>query len=456
MRKDKTMARLMTEFRGYQRSLLLEKKLDSKGNIVVPMPGGGDITLKCDGPLISPNTFRILATQYLMPEIRKELKRSGVPKAKAMGDYLYKAIVEKGEDKSGPDQLAKDFITGRTSVPKPKDPSEMKGIGGLLNPNNWEDVTGVTVEKLHAAINVAVTDFFNSGVIEQIIDSMIKKIKSAAAGTFEISDETIESMRSNLATMPNLLAANFLKNTKLVHSIFSALVDGDISKMNKGLRSLETRVLKNWFESNEGKNFLDRLTMDILKGTVFTFKVGNVKRDALKAVAAINKSGGDFSSIPKELLVSFFVWSQLRDFRKGAGDDEPVFEGDPSGGEGVYSGIKELSDKVVAKIGKNGICSIAQVYKSFSDMGSKINFWSLMKTFAPVITSLRKENPWLDRVLQAIDDVPAMAEELKKVIGDRAKAKDLLASLGVSGKGAASIIDKISPSPGGDPTTMIA
>ena len=52
--------------------------------------------------------------------------------------------------------------------------------------------------------------------------------------------------------------------------------------------------------------------------------------------------------------------------------------------------------------------------------------------------------------------MPAMEEKLKKLIGDRAKAKDLLASLGVSGKGAASIIDKINPSPGGDPTTMIA
>ena len=277
-------------------------------------------------------------------------------------------------------------------------------------------------------------------------------------------------MQANLATMPNLLAVNFLKNTKLVHNMFSALVDGDISKLNKNLRSLETRVLKNWFESNEGKNFLDRLTTDILKGTVFTFKVGNIKRDAAKAVVAINKSDGNLSSVPKELLVSLFVWTQVSDFRKGAGDDEPVFEGGSveAGVQGkggkmkfalvgeVGSGVQKLSDKVAAKIGKNGICSIAQVYKSFSDMGSKINFWSLMKTFAPVIAALRKENPWLNRVLQAIDDVPAMAEELKQYLGDRAKAKDLLASLGVSEKGANSIIDKINPSPGGDPTTMIA
>ena len=73
MRRDKTMMSLMTEFRGYQRSLLLEQKLDSKGNIVVPMPGGGNITLKCDGPLIGNDTFHILATKYLMPRVMKEL-----------------------------------------------------------------------------------------------------------------------------------------------------------------------------------------------------------------------------------------------------------------------------------------------------------------------------------------------------------------------------------------------
>ena len=341
--------------------------------------------------------------------------RSSYPKSnrKKIEAGLYAAIVNR--DQSRPSKFAKDFVTGRESITVPKGDVASYAAGGFLNPKNWQKVTGLSVDVLHNAINDGVTNFFNSGTIEQIIDNMINKVKSAAAGTFEISDETIESMRSNLTTMPNLLAANFLKNTKLVHNMFSALVDGDITKLNNNLRSLETRVLKNWFESNEGKNFLDRLTMDILKGTVFTFKVGNIKRDAVKAVAAINKSGGDFSSIPKELLVSFFVWSQLRDFRKGAGDDEPVFEGDPSGGEGVYSGIKELSDKVVAKVGKNGICSIAQVYKSFSDMGSKINFWSLMKTFAPVITSLRKENPWLDRVLQAIDDMPAMEEKTQEV-----------------------------------------
>ena len=465
MRRDSAMKDLMVEFRNYQRSIISEQ-LNKSGNIVIPMPdsvGGGNITLKCDGPMISKDTFHILGTKYLMPAIMKELAKHRLSKAnmKRIREFLYGAIVTKGEDKLGPDQAAKDFITGRESYKIPKNLGDQKGFGGLLNPSNWQTITGVSVNVLHSAINAGVTDFFNSGITEQIIDNVIAKIKSAAAGKFEISNEALESMKANLVTLPTMLAARFLKNTKLVHSMFAALVDGKRGVLNKNLKSLEARVLTTWFDTNEGKRFIDSMLRDILRSTIFSMKIGKIKEDALQGIRQLTAKGSA-DGIPPGLLVSMFVWSELRQFRKDAGDDEPVFQGNPMGagkGSSIAPGIQKTSDKIIAKIQKNGICSIAQVYQNFSKISENLNFWSLVKTFKPLLQSLEKENPWLKKVMRGLDKLKTQ-EGMKEILGSPDEAKDYLASLGVTGKGVAPIMTIMGYGPSGpggqDPTTMIA
>ena len=444
MRRDSVMKDLMVEFRNYQRSIISEQVKPS-GDIVVPMPGGSNITLKCDGPLINENTFSILISKYLMPEIKKQLKAIG---KEQYYDMLYRSIVMK-QDPTGPDQIIKDVIKGQTSIPVPK---------SLFS---WEKKTGVTPKKMRAMISPAVQGFINSGTLDEMVDNVIAKVKSAVAGKFEISDEVLESMKVNLKTFPVMLGERFLNNIKLIHNMFAALVDGKRGVLNKNLKALEARVLTTWFDTNEGKRFIDSMLRDILRSTIFSMKIGKIKEDALQGIRQLTAKGSA-DGIPPGLLVSMFVWSELRQFRKDAGDDEPVFQGNPMGagkGSSIAPGIQKTSDKIIAKIQKNGICSIAQVYQNFSKISENLNFWSLVKTFKPLLQSLEKENPWLKKVMRGLDKLKTQ-EGMKEILGSPDEAKDYLASLGVTGKGVAPIMTIMGYGPSGpggqDPTTMIA